>query len=132
MKEDVVKEWIKKANADLDTVKSLLESGFSHMHIICFHCQQSIEKYFKAYLTLFQIKFEKKHDLDTLYKLCAGNDNSFNALDREQLSSLTDYAVDYRYPGEYEEPSVDEAKNYYELSKKIKEFVTQRIETTGE
>ena len=30
-------------------------------------------------------------DLDALYKLCAGNDHRLNALDCEQLSSLTDY-----------------------------------------
>ena len=45
-------EWIKKANADLDIAKTLMEIDNPHIEIIGFPCQQAVEKYMKAYIEL--------------------------------------------------------------------------------
>jgi len=51
MKEEVVLRWLKKAKNDLKTVKHLLTLEDTPTDVIAFHCQQAVEKYFKAYLT---------------------------------------------------------------------------------
>ena len=51
VKEEVVLRWLKKAENDLKTVKHLLTLEDAPTDVISFHCQQAVEKYFKAYLT---------------------------------------------------------------------------------
>ncbi len=123
-------EWIKIANADLDTAKSLIEINSPHTGIIGFHCQQAVEKYMKAYLVSAIIKIPKIHDLDSLLQICIQDNPDFANLNREKISSLTDYAVDFRYPDDYTEPTLDEVREYYELSLKIKEFILPRVKTS--
>jgi hypothetical protein len=49
-KEFLVKEWIRKAERDLDTAHLTLDNKPAYTDIICYHCQQAVEKYLKAYL----------------------------------------------------------------------------------
>ena len=123
-------EWTKKANADLDTAKTLMEIDNPHTEIIGFHCQQAVEKYMKAYLVSINMKIPKIHDLDSLLQICIQNNPDFANLNREKISSLTDYAIDFRYPDDNAEPTLDEVKEYYELSLKIKEFILPRVKTS--
>ncbi len=120
-------EWIKKANADLDTAKTLTEIDNPHTEIIGFHCQQAVEKYMKAYLVSIKMKIPKIHDLDSLLQICIQNNSDFANLNREKISSLTDYAVDFRYPDDYSEPTLVEVKEYYKLALKIKEFILPKV-----
>jgi HEPN domain-containing protein len=49
-----------KARHDILAASSTLEKYPDHTDIITFHCQQAVEKYFKAYLTLKNIKVKSK------------------------------------------------------------------------
>jgi HEPN domain-containing protein len=64
---------------------------------ICFHCQQSAEKYLKALLQDWGIVPPRTHDLDTLLTFLLPHDAALRNL-RRKLESLTRYAVDIRYP----------------------------------
>ena len=77
-------KWIKKANADLDTVKTLLKTANPHMEIIGFHCQQAVEKYLKAYLVFINLRVPKIHDIDSLLQMCILNDFEFSKFDRSR------------------------------------------------
>src|SRR5262249_36104019 len=67
--------------------------------LICFHCQQSAEKYLKALLVERGVPFPKTHRLEDLLLLLLPHDASLKSL-RRTVVSLTRYAVDYRYPDE--------------------------------
>ncbi len=67
--------------------------------LICFHCQQAAEKYLKAFLQELGLNVPKTHNLDQLLALLLPHDGSLRPL-RRGLSSLTKFAVDYRYPDE--------------------------------
>jgi HEPN domain-containing protein len=67
--------------------------------IVCFHCQQSTEKYLKALLNELGAAIPKTHDLDDLLGLLAPHHPTLRAL-RRGLKFLTDFAVEIRYPGE--------------------------------
>jgi HEPN domain-containing protein len=67
--------------------------------IICFHCQQASEKYLKGLLQEWDIAPPRTHDLVALLGLLSRRDAKLRKL-RQQLHSLSDYAVDLRYPGD--------------------------------
>jgi HEPN domain-containing protein len=65
--------------------------------LVCFHCQQAVEKYLKAYLYELGASVPKTHDLDGLLVLLLPHDPTLKPL-RRAVDSLTTYAVEYRYP----------------------------------
>lgn len=65
---------------------------------ICFHCQQAAEKYLKALMCERSLTVPRTHDLDHLLLQLLPTDTTL-AKHRRRLAQLTDYAVDYRYPG---------------------------------
>jgi HEPN domain-containing protein len=67
--------------------------------LVCFHCQQSAEKYLKALLIEWGLPCPKTHRLEDLLILLLPHDASLKNL-RRSLVALTRFAVDYRYPDE--------------------------------
>jgi HEPN domain-containing protein len=63
----------------------------------CFHCQQAEEKYLKTLLQESGVAIPKIHDLESILELLLPLDATLGPL-RRNLQSLSDYAVDYRYP----------------------------------
>lgn len=47
---DFIKQWLLKANEDLLVVDKLTEDEVIATSSACFHCQQAVEKFLKAYL----------------------------------------------------------------------------------
>jgi len=91
-------EWVRKAEADVLAARNLMTVKPRLNDAICFHCQQAIEKYLKALLQEWGLPIPYIHDLDDLLDLVLPLDATLNPL-RPGLNVLTQYAVDYRYPG---------------------------------
>ncbi|MDR0324083.1 MAG: HEPN domain-containing protein, partial [Treponema sp.] len=102
MGNDLLQEWLDKANNDLRSAEYL-----STMHhptpdeIICFLCQQAAEKYLKAFIFLQDIEPEKTHDLKTLLEICKKYNTDFSTL-LLNVDILNKYSVVSRYPNELE------------------------------
>ena len=126
---DLVNKWIKKAENDLLTAERELSFEDPITDTICFHCQQTAEKYLKAFLVYHQIYFTKTHRIMDLLELCATIDSSFKD-ELEDADNLTDYAVEIRYPDIWLEPEMEDAKEAFEMAKKVKEFVLNKINPT--
>jgi HEPN domain-containing protein len=99
MDKELVAEWIKFADNDIDTVLLLKEMRPQHHEIICYHCEQAIEKYLKGYLVSKGRMPPKTHDLKNLCDLCSEYENNFSNL-FSQCDYLTQFAVQPRYPKE--------------------------------
>ena len=67
--------------------------------MVCFHCQQSAEKYIKALLEELGLSVPKTRDLDDLLTLLLPHHPTLRSV-RRGLSFLTQFAVDTRYPGD--------------------------------
>jgi HEPN domain-containing protein len=95
----ITREWISKAEADWNSA-GLLFRARKHPNYdgACFHTQQCAEKYLRARLQEAGIAFGKTHDLEKLLSLALTVEPAWSVLG-EDLSFLTDFAVDYRYPG---------------------------------
>ena len=123
VKRDLVRQWLARADDDLDTAKFLASPGNSFFPAICFHCQQAVEKYFKAFLTWQQIEFPKTHDLGLLLGLIASTDSSL-AASLTDVEALNPYGVDIRYPGDISETTWKDAEEAIRLADRVKEAIS--------
>jgi HEPN domain-containing protein len=69
----IINEWLAKADDDFHFAAANLREGNEFFAQICFHFQQSAEKYLKAYIIAYGLTFNKVHDLVYLLKTCADN-----------------------------------------------------------
>lgn len=87
----IVREWIEKAEGDYHTaLREYRARKFPNYDAACFHSQQCIEKYFKAYLQKEQVPFPKTHDLNILLDLLLPR-QPFWEIFRNDLKMLTTY-----------------------------------------
>ena len=93
-------EWVQRAEADYIAVQQLLLTANPLLHnIICFHAQQCIEKYLKAWLQEADIRAPRTHNLEELLDLIVPTVPAWYHW-RPDFKIITAYAVDSRYPGE--------------------------------
>ncbi len=124
MSDSLFREWMKKADEDYDIAVLLARKKSTRFFdAICFHSQQSGEKYLKAYLALKKISFPKTHDLILLQKLCLKCDGGFEFI-VDLVSNLNPYAVAFRYPGDQADKK--DAKRALTAAKGIREFMRSK------
>ena len=131
MNEDTVRKWILKAESDLKIAKDELITQDPATDAICFHAQQVVEKYLKAFLIFNNREIKKSHNIAEIIKQCTEIDPEFNQLLDWGADELTDYAVSVRYGGDFYFPSEKEASEAVELAEKIKRFVLNKLSGSG-
>ena len=120
-----VAEWVSKAEGDFITAgREIRARKAPNYDAVCFHCQQSAEKYLKAVLQANNHYIPKIHFLLELLALILKFDSSFEFL-KADLETLEDYSVRFRYPGNFAEK--DEAQASYQATKVVREFVRQKL-----
>jgi HEPN domain-containing protein len=93
-------EWVEKAEGDFIMVERECRARKSPNYDgACFHAQQCAEKYLKARLCEAGMSFQKIHDLVALLEQVLAVEPSWESF-REDLAYLSDFAVNFRYPGE--------------------------------
>lgn len=93
-------EWIQRAEADYVAVQQLLLTANPLLHnIICFHAQQCIEKYLKAWLQEANIPIPRTHNLEELLDLIVPTLPDWSDW-QPDFEIITKYAVEPRYPGD--------------------------------
>jgi len=124
---EYINAWIHKAENDLKSAFIILESDNNEKPFdsICFHCQQAVEKYLKAYLVYLDVMFTKTHNISQLIELGAGLDGEL----RNYLTAdtLTPYGVDIRYLDDFYIPTEEDARKAYDIALEIKDFVRKKM-----
>jgi len=111
---DYLKNWIFRANEDIAVIENLFKSEPElFASSICYHAQQAVEKFLKAYLVFQNIDFPKTHDLDFLLLECKKIDNKVFDID---FGSLTDFGVSIRYPDDFYLPDKEETIFYRDIT----------------
>lgn len=123
---EYVRKWLIKANNDLKVAENeiRLPPNETVTEAICFHSQQAVEKFLKAYLITKGVEFGKTHNLEYLLELCVKEDKGFEEID---VGNLSFYSVEVRYPDEFYIPTLDEAKESVKIARKVKEFVLKKV-----
>ena len=93
----LTREWVKKAEGDYRVAHRVHLAEPPDHDIVCFHCQQCIEKYLKALLVEQGLTVPKTHKLLDLLALLAAVYSTLRSFKRG-LQTLTEFAVDPRYP----------------------------------
>jgi len=122
---DIAKEWFNFAESDLKSAKFLLEMNPIPLEIICYHCQQSAEKYLKGYIALKGGHIIKTHDLTHLNKFCVKYDNDFYKIEDECVE-LVDYGVQVRYPFSLDLEEYD-MTNAIKSANSIRDFILDKV-----
>lgn len=97
----LAQEWFEKGSHDIDEARlSFQQDGWTD--IICFHCQQTAEKYLKGFLVSKGINIGKMkkfqiHDLTKLWSECHKLDQTFSLIE-EDCIILNPYYIEPRYP----------------------------------
>jgi HEPN domain-containing protein len=124
---DLTKEWLKYSKSDLVTARHMFEDVYpKETEIVCYHCQQCVEKALKGYCIFKNIEPLKTHDLIALCHLCITVEDSFYEI-LDNCSRLNPYGVAVRYPNEL---VVDEvvAKNAIVMAQQIFDFCCGKIQ----
>ena len=121
-----VRSWLMKAAIDLRAAEHERIADPPITPDIVFHAQQLVEKSLKAFLSFHDHPFRKTHNLLELGELC-----SKLVPDMEQLlkraAPLTEYAWKFRYPGDLDEPAIEEADEAIEIAREVYKAILHRL-----
>jgi len=120
------RSWLRKAKMDLDAGAFELTADPPFSADVAFHAQQAAEKSIKAFLTWHAQTFRKTHNLVELGQACAALDSSLEPT-LKRSAGLSEYAWKFRYPGETEEPTRDEAQEALAIAQGVYEAVLARL-----
>jgi HEPN domain-containing protein len=125
-----VEVWIEFADKDILTVSEIIENP-KLTNIAAFHCQQAIEKYFKAFILENEKPLMKIHNLMTLYGIIKEIiDFEF---DEDLLSIINDIYLESRYPGGIglwdacPMPTVEQANKFFVFTKEIEARIKNEL-----
>ncbi|MCK9377955.1 MAG: HEPN domain-containing protein [Syntrophobacterales bacterium] len=121
-----VRSWLKKAAGDLRGADIDLAASPPFIEDMLFHCQQAAEKSMKGFLTAHDRVFRKTHDLDELASACEAVDPTLKEF-LNPARDLTVFAWEFRYPGEAETPSMEEARQFRGVAGEVYQAILTRL-----
>jgi len=119
-------EWIKRAKSSLELAQAKIIQ-YTYYEDLCYQSQQAVEKALKGLLIYYRIEPEFTHNIEILLNVL----KKFTNLPKEIMESakLTIYAVQTRYPGEYDEITKEEYEKSIEIAKACLDWVEKTIES---
>ena len=121
------REWVKKAEEDYVVARQGRRSKVPVHDSVCFHCQQSAEKYLKALLQELGGIVPRTHDLELILERLRPEHPKLGSL-RRVLLILNPYAVEYRYPGTSARKR--QAQAALRHAEKVRAVVRRRLDLT--
>ena len=123
------RHWLKYAQEDLDAANVILQyPTIAHRHA-CWLAQQSAEKAIKGALIYLQIDFRRTHDLDVLLNLLPADWDVRRRF--PDLAELTEWAVESRYPGEWQEANEYDAEQAFQQAREVLESILADLKKQG-
>lgn len=128
---DHIRNWLKKAEEDIAVILYLsAENPQDFTSALCFHSQQAVEKFLKAFLIYKGVEFGRTHDVDFLLTECIAQDNT--GFEDLEFGNLNDYAVSVRYPDDFFIPSIEEAMQNVKIALSVKVVVSSKIQISND
>ena len=121
-----VKGWLKKAAIDIRSAEHALTAIPPILTDVVYHSQQATEKALKAFLVWNNILFRKTHSIEEIGEQCLEVDSTLKAL-IDQGVPLTQYAWEFRYPGDIEEPAQEESEEALQVAQTIYQEILKRL-----
>ena len=119
---EVLRQWVRKAEHVLEASRRIMViEDRCPYDTACFHCQQAVEKYLKALLTLLGIHAAHTHDLEKLVEDLPPERQGLFPI--EVLVALNPYAVEVRYADDWREPGRSEASRALETAEMVRAII---------
>jgi len=113
---DKANEWLQRAKSNMARAKAGRVSPDILYEDLCYDAQQAVEKAFKSVCIIHLIVFPKTHDIAYLIELLEkGGVKVPENLQNAKI--LTGYAVETRYPGDYEPVDEEDLRKAIEIVK---------------
>lgn len=124
---DDPREWLNRARSNLAKARSTFRTPEIYLEDLCFDAQQAAEKAIKAVLIHLGVRFPYVHDLAQLLALVeqAGQNTSESI---RRAASLSDYAVETRYPGLSEPVTGQEYDEAVAIAEEVVRWAQEIIE----
>ena len=123
---DIIQDWIIRARSNLQLGKAALVTAGVMPEDACFHAQQCTEKALKGLLTKLETPFPRTHALEVLLDLLK-TDGVIIPTSVDESFELTQYAIQTRYPGEWEPVTKEEAQRALERAAIVLQWVEGEI-----
>lgn len=120
------RSWFAKAASDLRAADHEMTAAPPLTDDTVFHAQQAAEKAMKGFLGWHDQPFRKTHDLAEVGRQCVAIDATLEPLLR-RAERLTVYAWAFRYPGDAENPTVEEAQGALAIAREVVEAMLARL-----
>lgn len=118
-------EWIRKAEGDYIIMLQNHESSTPIYDGICFHAQECIEKYLKAWLQEAEIPFSKTHNLKDLLGLIVPTIPAWSIWE-DAFAPFATHAVDFGYPGK--SATAEDAQQAVRICAQVRGAVLERFQ----
>lgn len=115
---DSPQAWLERARSDLILGQTALITPGVLLEDACFHAQQCAEKALKGLLSHKGIAFPRTHVLEALLDLLKASATTLPP-EVDESFVLTQYAVQTRYPGEWESVTRQEARSALDLAERV-------------
>jgi HEPN domain-containing protein len=121
--------WIESAKSSLELAQAKI-IRYIHYEDLCFQLQQAAEKALKGLLIYYGVEPEFTHNIEILLNEI----KKFTEIPEniKAAAQLTNYAVQTRYPGEYEEIAKEEYENSIKIANICLNWVENKIKETEE
>ncbi|HBF36844.1 MAG TPA: DNA-binding protein [Firmicutes bacterium] len=119
-------DWLAMAKKDFHAAQVLFEHNIDNS-LVCFHCQQAIEKYLKGYLLKNSKLLCEGHGLIKLCKMCEQFNEHFQIYLKD-VAFINEYYIETRYPAD--EPLIipdEDTRECIAITEKILHFIDEII-----
>jgi HEPN domain-containing protein len=117
-------EWIERAKSCLELAQAKI---IRHIHYedLCYQSEQAVEKALKGLLIYYGVEPKFTHNIEILLKEI----KNFTDIPEniKEAAMLTNYAVQTRYPGEYDEITKEEYEKSVEIAKDCLHWIENKI-----
>ena len=125
----VTLEWIELAEEDYAIAKLIQREQLAMRNGMCFHAQQCVEKYLKAWLQEMNIPIPRTHNLEDLLNLILPTIPTWRAW-KVDISDLSKHAVETRNVGQ--SPTVEDASLAMETCQMVRKAVRAELKLPNE
>ncbi|HRG77426.1 MAG TPA: HEPN domain-containing protein [Leptospiraceae bacterium] len=118
--------WFKTADEDILAAEHEIRYEDAVLRVICFHCQQAVEKYLKGYLIFHNKEFPFNHNISLLRKKL---DEYKLEIDFSDCSPdfMTVYASEARYPDPESIITEKDAKYSLQIAYEVRSRILEKV-----